>query len=340
MSSEAIVEVFRQIQSTAFDVDASFSPPEPQLRLLAEAGYFSLTARAEASIRRRLLDQLSAACGATAFLASQHEASCRRLLSAGHPLFASAERGRDWVGICFAHLRRDPSPVTVRDGTVLQFDGEGPWFSGVGLMQKLLLAGATPDGRFLMALVELDAPGLTVGRPFPLAVMNATATASLELRAVKANRSELVLENDTVSMNQADMHATVMQSSRSLGVARACAEFLPATAQQALLGRIERIHFAMDRWDTQPTWPTATELRVQALVLSASVVAAAFAAVGGRANALGHPLQRMAREATFYATAQTTEELRLALSAAVSVGDRPNGVDLIRECHNTNLSAY
>ncbi len=328
MTIDDLVDVCHQIRANATEVDLSVTPPKGQLELLAQAGYFATTARADAAERRRLLDHLSSACGTTAFLASQHEASCRRLLQAGHPLYPAAETGREWIGICFAHLRRSPSPVRVAEcGEELVYSGLGPWFSGVGLMEKLLLAGATSEERFLMALVGLDVPGVSVGTPPRLAVMNATATATLGLQEVTVRRSEVVLENDASSMNHADMHATVMQSARSLGVARACAVFLPDSARQALLDHLERQHQKMDRWELEPTWTTATTLRLQALSLAGSAVGAALVTVGGRAHAIDHPVGRLAREASFYATTQTTRELREAMVANLAIGDRLGNVD-------------
>lgn len=318
MTTESLTEIVQQLELTATEVDQAYTPPKSQMEKLARVGYFLETATASAGDRRRWLDLVSSGCGATAFLASQHEASCRRLFQSEHCLFPEAASGKTWVGVCFAHLRRQPSPVSVTvDEDEIRYDGVGPWFSGVGLMSKVLLAGSTEDGEFLMSLVDLHASGLTTGRQASLAVMNATTTAPLTLRSLRVPRSDLVHQNDALQMNQADMHATVMQSARSLGVARACARHLPVSASGDLLAEIASRHRAMDAWESDPSWTGATELRISALKLAGEAVLAALVSVGGRAHSLDHPIQRLAREAAFYATTQTTAELRNAVLAGL-----------------------
>ena len=316
MTTESLTEIARKLALTATEVDRASTPPTAQMEVLADAGYFLETATASAAQRRRWLDLISSGCGATAFLASQHEASCRRLHQSEHRLFKDASRGKVWVGICFAHLRRQPSPVSVLvEGERLLYHGVGPWFSGIGLMAKVLLAGATETGEFLMSLTDLQAPGLTLGSPAPLAVMNATATAPLVLDSLEIHHDNLVHKSDAVQMNQADMHATVMQSARSLGVARACARYLSETAAQDLLSRLEVMHQSMDAWELDPNWSESTQLRLSALRLAGDAVLAALVSVGGRAHSLDHPVQRLARESAFYVTTQTTVELRNAVLA-------------------------
>ena len=314
VTTQSLLEVTRQLSLTATEIDRSDQPPAAQMKLLAEAGYFVQASTALASERRRWLDLLSSACGATTFLASQHEASCRRLQQSEHELFSMASRGETWVGICFAHLRREPSPVSVehRD-TQLIYNGTGPWFSGVGLMSSVLLAGATKGGDFLMSVVDLNTVGMTVGRPEPLVVMNSTATAPLGLEDVRVETAHLVLKNNAAAMNEADKHATVMQSARSLGVARASARYLPTSASQDLLSRLDTFHLEMDAWELEPNWSEATGLRLRALRLANEAVMAAMVNAGGRAQSVEHPVQRLSREAAFYATTQTTAELRSAV---------------------------
>src|SRR5262249_25148682 len=144
-----LAEVREHLVEAAQQVDRSSEPPRWQMEMLASTGYFAYVSDASAPDRRRLLDTLSSGCGTTAFLSSQHEAVCRRLFRARHRLFENAARGDDWFGVCFAHLRRHPSPVSVvveEDG--LRFNGVGPWFSGLGLMERVMVAGATEEGEF------------------------------------------------------------------------------------------------------------------------------------------------------------------------------------------------
>jgi alkylation response protein AidB-like acyl-CoA dehydrogenase len=310
---ERIGELSMLLWETAQEVDVSYDPPRRQMEMLAEAGYFAFAANAGPRDRRRLLDLLSSGCGATAFLASQHEGACRRLLRIQHPLFGKAAKGQAWVGVCFAHLRRRPCPVTVvpRDHSLI-FDGIGPWFSGLGLMEHVLLAGATEGDEFLMSLCRVDAPGISLGDRPRLAVMNATATVPLNLQGLAIPRVDLVVRSNPSEMGQTDMHHTVFQSARSLGVARAAGRYLPQSAAQRLLKQLQEQHEKMDAWDGEPEWSSATLLRKEAMSLATAALQAALACVGGSAHSLEHPLQRLAREATFYTTTQLTAELRQA----------------------------
>lgn len=304
-------ELVPELRARAGEVERGGVPPRENLEQLARIGYFRACSNAPPGLRRRLLDHLSSACGTTAFLASQHEGVCRRLHQAEHPLLEKACSGAVWMGVCFAHLRRDPSPVEClefRDHLV--FSGEGPWFTGFGLMQQVMVGGATQDGRFVMALAPVDCPEIAVRSLPPLACMEATGTVSLHFNALEAPRADVLVETDAEGLRLKDMHSTAFQGARSLGAARAAADFLPAGYRHGALARIESLHDQMDLWDTAPDWEGATRLRARALRLGRQVLEAAIVSVGGRSQLLDHPLQRLLREQAFYSTTQLTGELR------------------------------
>ncbi len=315
---EKFSELAEDFAERAQQVDRSFQPPRQNMEELARAGYFQAMVELEDPLRRRLLDRVSSGCGATAFLASQHVGACRRLALKNHELLSQALNGEVWVGVCFAHLRRRPSPVCVRwESNSLVFSGHGPWFSGLGLMERVLVAGATEDGDFLMAQTPLEVEGLEAGEAPVLAVMNATSTVPLTFDGLRIPKSELVLEFDAQRMNSSDRHSTVDQSARSLGVARAAARFLEKSERESLLGHIERLHQDMDSWEHSLDWLGAVQLRKKAVQLAGLAVQTAFVTVGGRSHSLDHPVQRLAREASFYSTAQLTTELRQAFQQDV-----------------------
>ena len=104
-------ELALEFAQRAGEVDRSSTPPSEHLQQLADLGYFRFVTDASPGRRRRALDLLSSGCGVTAFLATQHEGVCRRLYQAEHSDLQPAQSGEVWIGVCFAHLRRDPSPV-------------------------------------------------------------------------------------------------------------------------------------------------------------------------------------------------------------------------------------
>jgi hypothetical protein len=309
---------FPRIEKLAFefakraqDVDCGTEPPAENLKQLAEIDYYRFVVDASPGERRRALDLLSSGCGVTSFLSTQHEGVCRRLYEADHPDAGAALRGELWVGVCFAHLRRTPSPLDAmqfRDKVV--FSGLGPWFSGYGLMQKVVVGGATEAGDFLMGIAPLDLPEIQVRPLAPLAVMNATATVGLDFNALNVPIEDIVVRINAEILAQKDMHSTVFQAARSLGAARAASRFLPPTEEAAVREHLENQHRKMDAWDESPVWDGATQLRYEALQIASRVVGGAYAAVGGKAHLQTHPLQRISREAHFYSTTQLTQPLR------------------------------
>lgn len=308
--ARALAQQFRRV---AEETDASRRPPRSHLEAMAEAGIFRHGAEAPPGERRRVLDLLASGCGVTSFLSTQHAGACRRLRAAGHPLLEDAIHGRVWVGVCFAHLRRARSPVTVEAAEGgYRFSGKGPWFSGWGLMDHVLVGGALPDGKFLLCLTRVDRPEILIGAQPEFAVMNASATVPLTFEDLWLPQDSVIVQSDAQTMNQADMHSTAYQAARSLGVTRAAAEYLPEALAEQVLKAIEEHHQRLDRWDTSPSWPTAVAFRHQAIELGRRSCQAALMAVGGRGHASAHPVQRLCREASFYATTQLTAELREA----------------------------
>lgn len=305
----------RQFRDQAQSVDAADAAPFSQLQQLARIGYFDFAAEAAPGPRRRCLDLLSSGCGVTSFLATQHEGVCRRLVQAGHPWAPKARTGEMWFGVCFAHLRRNPSPVeAIEFPHQVIFSGTGPWFSGHGIFPNVLVGGATQSGRFVMGLSTVNSPEIAVRELPRLAVMNATATVGFHFNALPVPKEHIIVDITPEELAQKDMHSTVFQAARSLGAARAASSFLSSDLAQGVEQQLELQHSAMEQWDKNPSWAHATELRKIALRFTRLTIEAAFVSTGGKAHSLSHPLQRIAREANFYYTTQLTNPLRTAVN--------------------------
>ncbi len=318
-SVKALSELAQELKKRATEVDQSSQPPVQNLRDLAAIGHFKFVTEASPGERRRALDILSSGCGVTSFLSSQHEGACRRMFEAGHPLIERATNGEVWVGVCFAHLRRPSSPVdAIETRTHVIYSGSGPWFSGHTMMDFVMVGGATPEGHLLMGLSPMDTPEIQVRPLSRLAVMNATATVGLDFNALQVERTDILVRTNPEELAEKDMHSTVFQSARSLGAARAAAEFLPESARTAVLHHLDELHQTMDRWDQSPDWSSAAQIRHKALDTASRVIEAAFVNVGGRSHGLDHPLQRIAREASFYSTTQLTKQLTQTVTGGLA----------------------
>jgi len=311
-----IAQLAEQFARSAETVDQGTTPPGEHLSLLAQAGYYHFVTVATPGKRRRALDLLSSGCGVTSFVSTQHEGVCRRLADADHPALQEAVSGSVWYGVCFAHLRRDPSPVTaLEQRNEVVFSGSGPWFTGYGLMEKVMVGGATEEGHFLMGVTSMNTPDIQVSPLSGLSVMEATATVRLNFNALQVPQQDIIVKTDRQGLADKDKHSTVFQSARSLGAARAASRFLSESGADAVREALEQQHRKMDAWDESPSWETATSLRVEALGLARKVLEAAYVTVGGKAHSLKHPLQRIAREASFYSTTQLTQPLREAVTS-------------------------
>ena len=306
-----LIELCEQFIVSAEQTDSGTIPPREHLHQLAAIGHFRFVTRATSAQRRRALDYLSSACGVTAFLSTQHEGVCRRLVAAEHALSEVAVEGQRWYGVCFAHLRRNPSPVEARiAGKNVTFSGKGPWFTGFEIMDSVLVGGATSEGRLLFGINPVNDSRIKVEKLPPLAVMEATATVALTFHDLEIVCEDIVVNLDRQELEQQDVRSTVYQSARSLGVARGAARFLSGTAHSTALQRIENLHQKMDHWDDEPSAETAAPLRRSALQLADNVLLAAFVEKGGSAHLKGSPLHRLRREASFYSTTQLTKRLR------------------------------
>lgn len=306
----SLPEIAARLAQRAEATDRSDLVPREHMEWLAEAGYFHLGSRPEATpaYRRTCREMLAAACGVTTFVAAQHVSACGAL--AARPDLEDFLSGRTLAGICFAHLRRPGPPcVTATEtGDGWTFDGVAPWFTGWGLFDEVVLAGTLPDGRFLFALVETR--GLAGSPPIPLCAMQASATVALHLDAVRVPRERL-LRIATAEDLQADTRqAMVRNASPSLGVVRAAAAIM---GHDLFAEEADLLRAWMDAWE--PSSATDEEIatfRADATVLGIRAAHALVVAAGGEANRLDHPAQRLAREATFYSLTQLTPELKRA----------------------------
>ncbi len=193
----------------------------------------------------------------------------------------------------------------------LVYSGIGPWFTGYPFMNYVLIGGATQAGAFHLALAEMSRSEIAV-EPLPrLACMNGTGTVSLFLNALPVDRGDLVVSTDRAGLHQKDMHSTVYQGARSLGIARAAGRFLPEQPARRVLKKIDHMHRKMEEWDLNPTWPEATELRLECIRLASRTIEGAFITEGGKAQLAQHTLSRLLREHAFYTTTQLTNDLRI-----------------------------
>ena len=328
------------LEPNAQSVDQSGKPPADNLRALAEAGLVGVTTPREwggsacsGAFQREYTEILTAACGTTWFVLTQHLGACGQFAGSENPRLRETylremASGRFWVGVGFGHLRRPDPPLKAEEVPGgWRLNGVAPWVTGWPLLGGVIFGAALPDGRhvYVYAPVE-ESDAMRSTPPLPLCAMNATATTEVRLTDYFAPQENFVRFSSREAMIRGDESGIAGSVAPPLGCARGALSVLRRAAAKrpdaAVMSRAADI-FAQEidecranarHWAELPDKsvleykPNALRARASVITLAVRVAHAAVAASGGGANSLDHPAQRLFREAMFYTlTAQTTD---------------------------------
>ncbi|MGA5037859.1 acyl-CoA dehydrogenase family protein [Streptomyces capoamus] len=309
------------------------------LGVAAPAGYGG--SGAPPAVQRETAEILAGACCATWFVQTQHHTPVQTLVRGEAPvrdrLLGPLARGELLSGVAYAHLRSYPRrPVRVRrQGDGWRFDGTVPWYTGWGLNDVMLLAGATDAGEVVFAFAEARAqPGLRASPPMRLAALTAARTVSLELDGLWLPADAVALHTSYEEWAAGDRVKTLHTSPAVFGVAEAALSLLDAEAAAPLRARLTTVRDRAYALASLPAQEERTEERTEERlavraaaheVLRAATTAAVVAG-GGRALALTSRAQRLAREGLFLLVQGQTAQSRAAhlrmLGAACAPEDR------------------
>jgi alkylation response protein AidB-like acyl-CoA dehydrogenase len=321
-------------------VDAT-AVPRSHLDALAAAGLLGLAAPRETGgsaatpgVARRVSEVLAGADLATWFVQVQHQSAVQTLARSGgfENVLAELASGRCVAGIAFSHLRRWPElPVTAtRDGRGWRLDGVAPWYTGWGINDVVLLAGASGTGDVVFALVPARAGDrLRASAPRRLAALQAAVTVTLYLDGLRVPDSDVVRVQPVAEWAAGDRRTAVNVNPAVFGLAASALRLLAEQAArrdeaegQALARRLaahlgelraEAYHL-VDELDPDAGVERRLQLRAEAQHLLVEVTTGLVVAGAGGAMALSAPAQRKAREALFLLVqAQTAEARRTAL---------------------------
>ncbi len=176
--AEKLAAVVDTLTNDASATDRGDSIPQSHFDHLAALGLYGAFAPIELgglglslAHLSDIVEELASACLATTFVWIQHF----RLLAAALDLNAPAivgdlrdeiVRGQITGGIALTGLQPGPARLTAapaRDGWTL--DGEAPWVSGWGLVDRLVVAARGPDDTVVTVVLDAkDQPGLGVAR--------------------------------------------------------------------------------------------------------------------------------------------------------------------------------
>jgi alkylation response protein AidB-like acyl-CoA dehydrogenase len=329
----------------AQDTDRAPLVPRSHLDLLGAEGLHGLYGPpgvglgADAGTARPIQEAIAGGCGATAFVWAQHHGAVRRIAQGDG---AAKDRwlevccaGDTLAGIAFAYLRR-PGPAAVRavrEGDGWRLEGRAPWVTGWGLIDVLVVAARTEDDRVVTVVADrLDDPALEAGAPQQLLAMSATGTVSLGFDGLRIEPDDVAEVLPFAWWSERDQRGGAHPPAAPLGISDRALRLLAERPEagetaSALAAELDARRAEADRLASalREGAPAAIAEgfaeRDRGTALARRTTDALVAASGGRAMDLGHPAQRLSREATFYLIqAQTPDLRRLALRR--SLGSR------------------
>lgn len=331
-------ELVAMLLASAEHTDGADHLPDGHFRAMAALGLNGMAVAVESGGLgltppevRLVLRRLGSGCGATAFAFAQHHGTTAAVAASKNTAMRDRWLGRltgdTLAGIAYAHVRR-PGPPALRaepasdtDGAWI-LDGRAPWVTSWGLAEVLGVAAQTADGRLLWSLVPAsEGGGLSVAKRFELSVLGATATVALTFDGYRIEPDRVIDVVDFGPWADHDRHLAARPNPLCLGIGdRALALLGDIDADRAdrlqpawgeLGRRAERQAQTVDR--RQADEAAVAKVRAEAVLGTQHLTAALLAAVGGGAMELGHPAQRLHREAGFYVVQAQNAAGRAAL---------------------------
>ena len=344
---------------SAQSVDTSGEPPAANLRALADAGLVGVTTPTEwggqgagGAFLRAYTETLTAACGTTWFVLTQHLGACAMIASSENPvlretILRAMATGDHYVGVGFGHLRR-PDPVlraeTLPNGQGWKLTGKAPWVTGWPLLKGVIFGAFLDDTDRHLYVYAPAAPGahLRSSPPLPQCAMNAAATTEVILDGLVVPPDAFVKFSSREQMARGDEAGIAGAVPPPLGCATGAVNRLRALAEKrpnqpimrqtadTLQAEINQCRREARKWadgpkDTADYKAGALNARAWAITLGVRCAHAYVAASSGGANSLDHPAQRIFREAMFYTlTAQTGDIMGATLEYLADCGDAPS----------------
>jgi alkylation response protein AidB-like acyl-CoA dehydrogenase len=285
---------------------------------------------------RHVIAAVASGCGATFFVWVQHHGVIGTLRSSPNTdlvdaLLAPMCAGDVIAGVAFAHVRRSGPPAvraTRLDDGAWQLDGHAPWVTSWGVADWFCVAAESPDGNLVWSMIPAsDTTGLAA-TPLALAVLDATGTVALSFDQCRVPSERVVTVEDVGTWRALDRRRSAVGQTAALGVTSRAVSLLDERSDDAdVADAADRLRRELDA-----TWSRDAELvatlgdadiavasdhRAACLDLARRSTTALLAATGGRGMDLGHPAQRLAREADFYVIQAQTVDGRAATLRSV-----------------------
>lgn len=289
-------------------------------------------------------------CVSTALLLTQRDGACDLMLRGDNEplrrrLLPEHAAGRRFTSIGISQLTTStgagrPKMSATADGDGYILDGVMPWVSGACRCDEIVTGAVLDDGRQLLACVPVSAPGVAVEPPMTLMALEASCTSRVRCTGVKIGPEHLVRGPAERVLNMRSPVKGFTVSAVGVGLAGAICERLcelAATragelrlAADALGERLEavraRLYAAVEAARNKRTGGAAASqtapqadaeddtpsgaIRVEVNVLLTHLAVALLTAGKGGGFVLGHPAERLLREAMFFHVWSAPEDIR------------------------------
>jgi alkylation response protein AidB-like acyl-CoA dehydrogenase len=336
-----------QIEPVAEEIDMRGSVPCEHLAALAAAGLVGVTTpqslggqACSSEFMHLFTRTLTAACGTTWFVLTQHLGSCGQIAGSSNPVLREKfsqkmAAGEHYVGVGFGHLRR-PQPMliaTVVDGG-WTLTGTAPWVTGWPILSGVIFGAVLegePEKHLYVYADAKESDQLRSSPPLPLCAMNASETTEIVLDGLFIPTENFVRYSSRQEMARGDKNNIASNVAPPLGCAYGSLRTLKEISSQRSLPAIIAACDALEaeilacelegrRWATAPKEPpydsayleNALHVRAWAIELAVRAAHMTVTAASGIANNRTHPAQRRLREAMFYTLAAQTSEIMSA----------------------------
>jgi alkylation response protein AidB-like acyl-CoA dehydrogenase len=276
--------------------------------------------------------------GALAFVQAQHQSAGAMLSRSDSEdlkqlYLPKMGNGAVLVGIAFAHLRREISPLKampVAGGYRLQ--GQVPWVTGFGFFQFFIVAASLPNNDALYGIVPFqDCDRGTDGclicsSPMSLAAMPSSNTVSVQFQDWYLPQSQVLFVTPVGNIQRDDQLNVLNQSFFALGNVRASLDILERMMLEKPFPILRSVYLALAEEFEQcrsaiyaalhtASFAEKLSLRAWAIELAGRCAHAAVTVSSGSANLNHHPAQRVYREALlFTVSGQTTAVMEATLA--------------------------
>lgn len=266
--------------------------------------------------------ELSAACLTTTFAITQRTGACRRIEASENEalkarLLPDLCSGKSYATVGISHLttsRRHLARPVLRaeeasNGFIL--DGFSPWVTGGPFADHVLVGATVDDGRQLLAVLPMDAPGVTVPPVAELIGLSASQTGPVNCDRVALSHDWLVagpIEN-IMKQGIGARPGGFQTSALAIGLAGGAVRFLreEAVKRKELAEPTDALHAEwhelrgdlLNAASGEPVCSTE-DLRTRSNSLALRASQASLAAAKGTGYVVGHPAGRWCREALFF----------------------------------------